>query len=76
MLNALSIVKLLLTEKKDILIEVNKMKKINIIEASVIGLFTFLFAGYALFVYPFEKLRALTDPAVQRRQVKYASKVS
>lgn len=48
------------------------MKMINMAEAMVIGGFSILFAGYALFVYPLEKARDLANPVARKNRAKYA----
>ncbi|MFG6121211.1 MULTISPECIES: hypothetical protein [Thalassobacillus] len=47
----------------------------SMIEMSVIAVFSVLFAGYALFIYPFEKLTQLVNPEVRKKQIKYAPQV-
>lgn len=48
----------------------------RVTEASVVGLFSILFAGYAVFIYPFEKARDMMNPAAREKQMKYAPKLT
>lgn len=53
---------------------VKKMKVIEkTLEVTVLLSVTVAFGGYALFVYPFEKLSEKLNPEVKRKQLKYAS---
>ncbi|MBM7554917.1 hypothetical protein [Thalassobacillus pellis] len=44
----------------------------GMIEMSVVAVFSVLFAGYALFIYPFEKVSQYMNPEVRKKQMKYA----
>ncbi|WP_226036379.1 hypothetical protein [Aquibacillus saliphilus] len=37
-----------------------------------LALFTLMFIGYSLFIYPVEKLNQMVDPEVKQKKVKYA----
>lgn len=43
------------------------------IEMSVVAVFSILFAGYAMFIYPFEKLSEKLSSEVREKKVKYAT---
>ncbi|WP_200816594.1 hypothetical protein [Halobacillus sp. Marseille-P3879] len=43
------------------------------IELSVVAVFSILFAGYAVFIYPFEKLNEKLSTEVREKKVKYAT---
>ncbi|WP_226583848.1 hypothetical protein [Halobacillus litoralis] len=40
-------------------------------EMTVLAVFSVLFAGYALFVYPFEKLTEMMSTEVKEKKLKY-----
>ncbi|MCP3025335.1 hypothetical protein [Halobacillus sp. A5] len=42
-------------------------------ELSVVAVFSVLFAGYAVFIYPFEKLNEKLSSEVRAKKVKYAT---
>ncbi|WP_173915806.1 hypothetical protein [Halobacillus sp. Marseille-Q1614] len=42
-------------------------------EMLVLSVFSVLFAGYAVFVYPFEKLNEKLSTEVREKKVKYAT---
>lgn len=42
-------------------------------ELSVVATFSVLFAGYAVFIYPFEKLNEKLSSEVREKKVKYAT---
>ncbi len=42
-------------------------------EVLVLSVFSFLFAGYAVFIYPFEKLNEKLSSEVREKKVKYAT---
>ncbi|MFQ3542453.1 hypothetical protein Q7A53_00070 [Halobacillus rhizosphaerae] len=44
----------------------------GVFEMTVLAVFSVLFAGYALFIYPFEKLSEITNPEVREKKLKYA----
>ncbi len=39
---------------------------------SVLAIFSVLFAGYALLIYPIEKISEKTNPEVKKMQLKYS----
>ncbi|MGP4062630.1 hypothetical protein [Halobacillus sp. H74] len=41
------------------------------IEMTILAGFSVLFAGYALFIYPFEKLNEKMSPEVKEKKLKY-----
>ncbi|SDN74245.1 hypothetical protein ACJA3J_16085 [Halobacillus sp. SY10] len=41
------------------------------IELTVLAVFSVLFAGYALFIYPFEKLSETMSAEVKEKKLKY-----
>lgn len=41
------------------------------IELTVLAVFSVLFAGYALFIYPFEKLSEMMSTEVKEKKLKY-----
>ncbi|CDQ18343.1 hypothetical protein SAMN05192559_10997 [Halobacillus karajensis] len=43
----------------------------KMMEVSVIAVFSVLFAGYALFIYPFEKLAEMMSAEVKEKKLKY-----
>lgn len=43
----------------------------KLFEVSVLAVFSVLFAGYALFVYPFEKISEHTSAEVKAKKLKY-----
>ncbi|MCP3033102.1 hypothetical protein LF817_17395 [Halobacillus sp. A1] len=43
------------------------------IDVSVVAVFSVLFAGYAVFIYPFEKLNEKLSSEVREKKVKYAT---
>ncbi len=48
------------------------MKMISkLFEVSVLAVFSVLFAGYALLIYPFEKLNEKTSSEVREKKLKY-----
>ncbi|UOQ46109.1 hypothetical protein MUN89_09430 [Halobacillus salinarum] len=44
----------------------------GIFEITVLAIFSFLFAGYALFVYPLEKLSEKTSSEVREKKLRYS----
>lgn len=48
------------------------MKSFNPVNAGIVGVFSILFAGYAVFIYPFEKLGERTNQAARKNRMKYA----
>ncbi|SDN03390.1 hypothetical protein [Sediminibacillus halophilus] len=46
------------------------------IETIVLAIFSVMFAGYALFIYPFEKLNEKANREVKAKQVKYSPQVN
>ncbi|MFD1019091.1 hypothetical protein ACFQ2J_07745 [Thalassobacillus hwangdonensis] len=42
------------------------------IEMSILAVFSVLFAGYALFIYPFEQMTQKVNPEVRKNKMKYA----
>ncbi|MRH42810.1 hypothetical protein GH741_08945 [Aquibacillus halophilus] len=47
----------------------------SILDLGVLALFSFMFVGYALFIYPVEILNQLVDPEVKQKRVKYAPQI-
>ncbi|SDK44492.1 hypothetical protein SAMN05216243_3204 [Sediminibacillus albus] len=47
----------------------------GIIETMVLAVFSVMFAGYALFIYPFEKLNEKANREVKEKQIKYSPQV-
>ncbi|UOQ94179.1 hypothetical protein MUO14_04215 [Halobacillus shinanisalinarum] len=45
----------------------------GIIEMTVLAMFSVLFAGYALFIYPFEKLNEKMSSEVREKKLKYSA---
>ncbi|WLR45980.1 hypothetical protein LC065_10110 [Halobacillus litoralis] len=52
------------------MIEIMKMIS-KAIELTVLAVFSVLFAGYALFIYPFEKLSEMMSAEVKEKKLKY-----
>ncbi|WP_194709656.1 hypothetical protein [Radiobacillus deserti] len=44
----------------------------SILEVGVIGLFSLFFVGYAIFIYPVEKINQKTSRKVRANKMKYA----
>lgn len=44
----------------------------KMMEMMVLAVFGVMFAGYAVFLYPIEKLQAKTSTEVKQKQLKYA----
>lgn len=47
-----------------------------LIETIVLSVFSVLFAGYALFIYPFEKINEKMSSEVREKKLKYTPKIS
>lgn len=43
----------------------------KMIELTVLAFFSVLFAGYALFIYPFEKMTEMMSAEVKEKKLKY-----
>lgn len=48
----------------------------KVFETTVLAVFSVLFAGYALFIYPFEKLSEKTNAEVREKKLKYTPTIS
>lgn len=48
----------------------------KLMESFVLLAVTVMFGGYALFIYPFEKLNEKIDPDVKKKKLKYAPQVN
>ncbi|ELK47347.1 hypothetical protein QRD89_13275 [Halobacillus sp. ACCC02827] len=44
---------------------------VKAMELAVLAAFSVLFAGYALFIYPLEKLKEVTSSEVKAKKLKY-----
>lgn len=48
----------------------------KLFEMTVLAVFSGLFAGYALFIYPFEKLNEITNAEIREKKLKYTPTIT